>query len=170
MAQKMIIIRGYPGSGKTTTGRYLERRGLGTFIDHNAILNYLAGMVGGNDDGIYDEIHSLEKAMAHKLINDGKNAIVARGFGSLDSIAPYLQVADKAGVEAYIFRLDVSESNLKQRVTSEERQGDLNTTLDAAALLRWMASHPMQPIDGERIIDANQPIESVLEQIKTTLS
>jgi broad-specificity NMP kinase len=71
---QLIILRGYPGSGKTTVAKLLEREGCGVFIDHNAILTFIAGFTG-NDEGIYHEIHALELAMTSKLLRDGKSAI-----------------------------------------------------------------------------------------------
>ena len=52
MINKLIILRGYPGSGKTTVGKRLEKQGLGIFIDHNAILTFVAS-IAGNDTWIY---------------------------------------------------------------------------------------------------------------------
>lgn len=84
--QKLIILRGYPGSGKTTVGKLLEKKNQGVLVDHNAILTFLANIVG-DDEGIYEDIHILEKAMARKLLKDKKNVIVARGFSSSDSVS-----------------------------------------------------------------------------------
>ena len=55
---KLIILRGYPGSGKKTIGKALEAEGLGKFVDHNAILTFIANIVG-DDEGIYDDIVNL---------------------------------------------------------------------------------------------------------------
>ena len=60
--QRLTIIRGYPGSGKTTIGKRLEDQKLGIFIDHNRILTFIAQFTT-NDDGLYDEISQLELAM-----------------------------------------------------------------------------------------------------------
>lgn len=115
--QKLIILRGYPGSGKTTVGKLLSEKEVGVLIDHNSILTFLANIVG-DDDGIYDDIHALEIAMARKLLKDKKNAIVARGFSSPDMVKLYTDVAEDMNMEVYIFKLVVSESNLKFRVAS----------------------------------------------------
>lgn len=167
--QRLIILRGYPGSGKTTIGKQLSQRGLGTLIDHNFILTFLANIVG-NDDGIYDEIHSLEKAMASKLLKDKKNAIVARGFSSAESVTPYLDVARDMGAEVFIFKLSVSGSNLKLRVVSEERKKDFNPTTNEDVLLTWIRENPLEDIAEEHEINADKSIEEVVSQIVSSLS
>lgn len=166
--QKLIILRGYPGSGKTTVGKLLEKKNQGVLVDHNAILTFLANIVG-DDEGIYEEIHILEKAMARKLLKDKKNVIVARGFSSSDSVSPYISVATDVGAEILIFKLSVSESNLKLRVVSEERKKDFNPTVNEDVLLTWMNENPLEPINGEYEINADRSIQEVVSQILSIL-
>ncbi|MEX0748965.1 MAG: AAA family ATPase [Candidatus Saccharimonadales bacterium] len=166
--QRLIIIRGYPGSGKTTVGQTLAAHGLGTFIDHNAILTFLANIVG-NDEGMYDEIHTLERAMARKLLADGKSAIVARGFSRQSSIDPYLEITKEVGIEAYIFKLNADEVTLKSRVVAEGRKKDFNPTTSEEALSAWMAENLLEAVEDEYDINANESIEHVVNQIVSLL-
>jgi shikimate kinase len=163
-SQKLIIIRGHPASGKTTVGKLLAKKGIGAFIDHNEILTFLASIVG-DDEGIYKEIQSLESAMAKKLLVDKKNVIVARGFSSPDSIKPYLDIANKAGAEVHIVKLQVSNSNLRLRVSAEERKKAFNPTTSEGALSAWIAEHPLIPIEDEHEINGEDPVERVIDQI-----
>lgn len=166
---KIIIIRGYPSSGKTTAAKLLSKRTGSIFIDHNAILTFLAGMVG-NDQGIYSEIHNLELAMAKKIIQENKNVIVARGFSSQESIAPYLGAAKTLGADVFVFRLAASKDNLKLRVVAEDRKKDFNPTINEEALLEWIDSNPLRDIEGEYEINANESIDKVVNQMLFILS
>lgn len=165
---KLIILRGYPGSGKTTIGKRLESEGLGKFIDHNAILTFIAGITG-DDEGIYDEISQLELAMCKKLLAEGSNVIAARGFSSLSSMQPYGAIASELGVEIQILRLNVDNDELLRRVQSPERRLDFNPTVDEAHALNWMNDNPIQDHPYEILIDNSAPIDEVVDYIKTTL-
>jgi len=162
--QKLIIIRGYPGSGKTTVGKALARESIGIFIDHNKILTFLAVIVS-NDLGIYDEIQALEQAIAKKLLADNKNVIVARGFSKRETVEIYINIAKETQSEIYILRLEVSDSNLRSRVVAEERNKDYNPTITEADLSAWMHENPMEIIESEHEIDANKPMSQILSHV-----
>lgn len=166
---RIIIVRGYPGSGKTTVGKLLSKKLNDVFIDHNSILTFLAAITG-NDEGIYTEIHNLELAMAKKLLAENKNVIVARGFSTSESIAPYQAVACMLGADVFVFRLHVSENNLKSRVMAEERKKDFNPTINETTLLTWIADNPLHDIKGEYRIDADKPIDEVVAQMLSIVS
>jgi shikimate kinase len=166
---QLIILRGYPGSGKTTIGKHLEADQLGRFIDHNAILTFLANFTG-DDEGIYDEIAALELAMCQKLLREEKNVIVARGFSSLSNLAPYEAMISALDVTTTILRLDVGKDALIARVQSPERQLDFNPTTDEAHAIDWMIHHPLENHPQEFIIDNERPVHEVLAHIKTLLA
>ena len=166
---QLIILRGYPGSGKTTVGKLLADDNIGSFIDHNAILTFLAGITG-DDEGIYDEIATLELAMCQKLLAEGQDVIVARGFSSLASLKSYEDMAHTLNVPTRILRLEVSETELMTRVQSPERQLDFNPTTDETDATNWMADHPIESHPQEITIDNEQPIHDVIRHIKTLLT
>ena len=166
---QLIILRGYPGSGKTTIGKRLHSIRVGEFIDHNAILTFIAG-IAGDDEGIYDEIAQLELAMCKKLLSEGKSVMVARGFSSLSSIEAYINVANSLNVDAKIIRLEVSRRELISRVQSPERRFDFNPTIDESQVLDWIASNPIESHPNEIIIDNEKPIDDVINGLKTVIS
>lgn len=160
----LIILRGYPGSGKTTLGKALQDRGLGTFIDHNEILNYLCSIVG-SDKGIYDKIHQLELGMARQILQSGKTAIVARGFSTKESVQPYVDMAKEAGADIKIVRLDVAQDVLEERVTQKNRQKDAISIKDPQELRKYIDDHPFESWPGEVELDANKDVTSLVNAV-----
>lgn len=165
---RLIILRGYPGSGKTTIGKRLHATGAGEFIDHNAILTFIANITG-DDEGIYDEIAQLELAMCRKLLSEGKSVIVARGFSSLSSIETYTNIAAELGVGSKVIRLEVSHQELIIRVQSPERKSDFNPTIDESHALDWMTNNPIENHPEEIAIDNERPLTEVINSLNTIL-
>lgn len=163
MAQ-LIILRGYPGSGKTTVGRMLEKQGYGRFIDHNAILDFVAEICG-DDDGIYDDIANLEKAMTRKLLQSGHIVIVARGFSSPSSIEPYVHIAQTLEIPAKVVRLHVDHDELAKRVQSPERKEGFNPTTDLKNLSKWIKENPILDYPNEIRVNNIQPIDEIVKLI-----
>lgn len=166
--QKLIILRGYPGSGKTTVGKKLAQNGRGLFIDHNSILTFIANIVG-NDEGIYEDIHKLEMAMARKVLKDGGSAIVARGFGSAQSVNEYIDLGKVVRAECVVFTLSAPMLVLEKRVQSPERLDDFNPTVSPETLRDWIKGNPLEELSGEHVIDASETLETVLSNITAQL-
>lgn len=165
---RLIILRGHPGSGKTTIGKQLHAAGASKFIDHNAILTFIANITG-DDEGIYDEIAQLELAMCRKLLSEGKSVIVARGFSSLASIGTYTNMATELGVEAKIIRLKVGQQELINRVQSPERGLDFNPTIDESHALDWMTNNPIENHPDEVVINNERPLSEVIDSLEVIL-
>jgi shikimate kinase len=165
---QLIILRGYPGSGKTTIGKALENQGIGKFIDHNAILTFVAS-ISGDDNEIYDDIANLEKAIKRKLLRSGETVIVARGFSSLTSLKPYIQIAEDFGARVRIIRLNVNHNELLRRVASSERKEGFNPTIDTESLRKWVEKNPIASHPDEITIDNLRPIDEVTSSIITQI-
>jgi len=166
--KRLIILRGYPGSGKTTIGKILERDGLGKFIDHNSILNFITEITT-DDNGIYEEINILEQAIARKLLNDNNTVIVGRGFSSRSNIQPYIELALKLGVGYNIITLKAPIEVLEKRVISPDRKNDFISAKSKKALRIWIESNAIDDIEGENIVNVVRPINDVIDQVKHLL-
>lgn len=159
--QKLIIIRGYPGSGKTTLGKALAKKLGYVFIDHNQILTFIAKYTG-DDNGIYNEISGLELAMTTKLLSAGKSVIVARGFSKPSSIDQYIDAGKLNNAVCTVLRLDAPVSVLIERVQSLTRKDDFNPTKSEASLSKWITQNPIQNYPGEKMLDATLPIKDLV--------
>jgi predicted kinase len=161
---KLIIIRGYPGSGKSTLGRRLQSEGYGVFIDHNELLNRIVSMTG-DSEGIYDEIVRLELAMVRKLLGSGKDVIIGRGFATEAGVDDYLAIAEHVGASHVIIRLDATEELLAQRVKSPTRNSDYTPISTPEQLHDWIQAHPMEDIESEVCVDIVRPFDQVLQEV-----
>lgn len=157
-------------SGVRQDGRckQLAANGYGNFIDHNHLLTVVADMVG-DDDGIYDDIHGLEQAMAAKLLDQHQDAIVARGFSSLESLAKYTLLASQRDCAYVIIRLQTSLDVLKQRVQSPERLEDFNPTTSTEVLDQWITHNRLEDHPNEYVTDADRELGVVVADIKQFL-
>jgi len=153
----LAIIRGYPGSGKATLGKAIQEAGCGKFTDHNQVLTFITSIAGDND-GTYEDIAMLEQAIARKLLQQGQDVTVARGFSSANSVNQYAELAKSCGANFVIVRLDAPIETLAQRVQSAERHNDFNPTITPDDFYSWVTQNPIEPIPDEKIIDASMPI------------
>ena len=165
--KELVLIRGYPGSGKTTLGKALANNTDYVFVDHNAILTFIASFTG-NDKGIYDDINNLELAITKKLLGEGKSVIVARGFSRPSSLFPYIKLAKSQMAKSLVLRLEVPLEVLAQRVKSLDRAKDFNPTKSQSSLTAWVSNNPIKDYHGEMLLDATQGINHLVELVSST--
>ena len=144
----LIVLRGYPASGKSTVGRELEALGAGTFIDHNYLMSVVSAMAG-EDDGIYAELSRLELAMARKHLSEEKSAILDGTYATKESLMPLAALVESTLIPLVVFRLDAPLEVLRRRNAELGEEGMAPELLD-----RWLAEHPYQPWYGEHIMEA----------------
>lgn len=96
MPNKLILIRGLPGSGKSTQAKKLLKRGW---------KHYEADSFHINDEGVYDfqifraaDAHAWCLDMATTAIEEGKTVIVSNTFTTIKELQPYLYMAKDYGV------------------------------------------------------------------------
>jgi predicted kinase len=164
---KLILLRGYPGAGKTTLGKRLEESGFGKLIDTNYMLSCVDELV---DDAyrsleIYDQLIILEKTIMTQLLSDGKNVIVARGFSGVDAVRDYSELAETAGAETYVVRLDTPKAELAERVTAPDRKQNYSFLTTPEQFEEWMDQHTVDPCEGELVIDTTKAIDDCLKDV-----
>ncbi|TXH44158.1 MAG: ATP-binding protein [Desulfurellales bacterium] len=97
MAQQLIIVRGLPGSGKTTLARVLART---LAAEHCEADSYFAR--GGSykfDPRKLDAAHADCLARAKIAIDDGRSVVVANTFTRRWEMQPYLDLAADRGIK-----------------------------------------------------------------------
>lgn len=161
---ELIIVRGYPGVGKTTFSKALAKQNHFTFIDHNDILNGITKYTA-NDNYIYKDIHSLELAMTKKLLHDGKSVIIARGFSKKSDFVPYIEYVKNSKTKYKVVRLEISIEVLIERVKSPYRDEDFKPIKSTPGLRKWIASNPIEDYEDEVILDATQPIADMITKL-----
>jgi predicted kinase len=164
---KLLLLRGYPGAGKTTLGKRLEEDGLGKLIDTNYMLSCVDKLV---DDAyrsfeIYDQLIILEKTIMTQLLGDGKNVIVARGFSGVDAVRDYSELAEAAGAQTYVVRLDAPKDELAKRVTAPDRKENHSFLTTPELFEEWMGQHTVDPLEEELVVDTTKPIDDCLKDV-----
>lgn len=166
---ELIIIRGYPGSGKTTLGRYLQNQNSGIFVDHHIILNAVSKIVP-DDAGLTSAISYLELSITGKMLKDNKNVIIARGFNSTHQVEPYIKLAKSKQAAVLIFHLEVPVAELSRRVVATERANNTMAITKPSDLKAWIKDHPFDNIDGEIALDGLQPIKEIAKAISKSIT
>lgn len=100
MSLNLVLIRGLPGSGKSTMAKKFAARG----YEHFEADQYFE-----DEDGSYVfDWRALHRAHSQCLtktswhLADGKSCVVSNTFTTFEEIEPYLQAAESAGACVYI--------------------------------------------------------------------
>ena len=107
---RLVLIRGLPGSGKSTIAKALAKSG----FEH-----YEADTYHLNDEGEYRFDRANAKA-AHewcqqetrKALESGKNVVVSNTFTQLWEMAPYFEMAKALGIEPNVLEAKGSWQNV----------------------------------------------------------
>lgn len=110
--QTLYLIRGVPGSGKTTLGLKLLAQGLATS-------HFEADMYFTDDSGRYSYdktrvglAHEWCRQQTLEAIQRGESVVVCNTFSQPHELTPYLDMAGHYGINLVIIRADGSYSNV----------------------------------------------------------
>ena len=104
MSLNLVLIRGLPGSGKSTMAKKFAASG----YEHFEADQYFE-----NEDGSYafdrrglHRAHHQCLTKASWCLADGKPCVVSNTFTTFEEIEPYLQAAEAAGARVFIYECD----------------------------------------------------------------
>lgn len=108
--QKLIIIRGIPGSGKTTYSNKMKAHLVKFGYDPNDVVQYEADMYFMDDKGNYnwdaDKLCSAHKwcyNKAKEALQNHKIVIVSNTFINRKLLKPYIKLAEETNAECEIY-------------------------------------------------------------------
>jgi predicted kinase len=108
MNEQLILIRGLPGSGKTTYAKTLRRHILIEadifFEDENGNYNF--------DPKKLPEAHGFCQKVTRILLKSGQNVVVANTFTQLWELQPYIDMAVELGLSYKIIRMNSLYENI----------------------------------------------------------
>ena len=109
---QLVLIRGLPGSGKSTMAKALARAG----FEH-----YEADTYHLNDEGDYcfdranaKAAHEWCQKETRKALENGKQVVVSNTFTQLWEMAPYFEMAKAIGIEPNVFEAKGNWQNVHE--------------------------------------------------------
>lgn len=121
-ANKLIIICGLPGSGKTTLAKKLAGETLAVRLSPDEWIEDLG--VSLWDGPFRNKMEDRLWKLAQELLKLGESVILEYGFWAKSERDEKLQGARKLGVEAELYYLDVSDDELRGRLKTRGQEGD----------------------------------------------
>lgn len=100
MSLNLVLIRGLPGSGKSTMAKKFAASG----YEHFEADQYFENEDGGyvfDRRGLHRAHHQC-LTKASRYLAHGKSCVVSNTFSTFEEIEPYLQAAESAGACVYI--------------------------------------------------------------------
>lgn len=92
---RLVLIRGLPGSGKSTMAAELERAG---YVHLEADQFFMRDGRYEFDGSRVKDAHAWCRAQARQALESGRRVVVANTFTLLSEMEPYLRMTRNAGV------------------------------------------------------------------------
>lgn len=108
MKNTLFIIRGLPGSGKSTEAKHLMSIGLRDFKHFEADDFFINPITNEYefDPSKLNEAHSTCLRNTEKALREGYNVIVSNTFSTLKELKPYQLLADKLSIPMNIRQMN----------------------------------------------------------------
>ena len=157
MGKKNYLIEGVSGTGKSSVGKELRRRGF-AIVDGDKELAYQGDpATGERTDGFCHEHHiwDVEKVRKFATNTDDEATFFCGGSRNFKQ---FIELFDA------VFILDIDEKTLKERLDSRSDNDWGKSKSERELILRLNTTKEDIPSDGI-VLDATQPLEKVVDEI-----
>lgn len=122
MSNKLIIIRGLPGSGKTTFSKKLMSKFEGPIKHYEADMFLIVNGIYTFDITKLSQAHSWCRHNTFKSLSEGFTVIISNTFTTISEMKDYLKYAESINIPVEVYRLttqfkgihDVPDSTIKK--------------------------------------------------------
>ena len=147
----LLLVAGLPGTGKSTIASQLADRGW-HWIDTDAVRKELAGIAPTDrrtpDDPLYTPeailavyTHCVQRAAGQ--LAAGQSVVLSATFARADYRQPFLELADRCGVQLRILLVELAEAEvqrrLRQRMDAGHDVSDADVSVWQKVAARWEA-------------------------------
>jgi len=142
----VIIIRGAPSTGKTTTAHEIRKRLPDSFIlsfDSLVAMNVPEELVGEERIGTWGKMrplgHELGYILTSYLLKRGKNVIIEEMLPDATEIRKIVRLTNSCGAKPFVFELTAPREVIKRR---EKIRRDLNPEKPVEMIIDLLTNNP----------------------------
>jgi predicted kinase len=106
MLNKLIIIRGVPGSGKTTIAKMMMKESKEPIKHYEADMFLMEGGVYKFDVSKLGQAHNWCRSNTFKSLSEGFTVIVSNTFTTLSEMKDYIDYAKNNNIPVEVYRTD----------------------------------------------------------------
>lgn len=108
---KLILVRGAPGSGKSTFGRKLGAEIGAPVYESDEFFNDSEG-VYRFDPSKLGYVHQMNRSRTEKTLSEGRTVIVCNTLTTLKEINEYLNIAKRLNIPVEVYRSNADFGNI----------------------------------------------------------
>lgn len=112
MINKLYLIRGLPGSGKSTEAKRITDKNSGLFKHLEADMYFMQGGKYNFDPSKLRYAHEWCQTKTESYLERGYNVIVSNTFTTLKEIKPYEDIAKKLNVKLEVYQTNNTFKNV----------------------------------------------------------
>lgn len=129
------LIRGLPGSGKTTLAHQLEKDGEGIRLSPDEWMTALGFHL--YDEAARTRVEQLQWKLAQRLLANKTSVILENGFWSRQERDAYRSVAISLGAKTRLHYLSIPIEELRRRIIARNQDNPPESMVDPDDLLSW---------------------------------
>ena len=112
MSPSLYIIRGLPGSGKSTEAKRIEAKNPNNFRHIEADMYFMVKDKYNFNRSRLRQAHAWCQSKTEEYLKQGYNVVVSNTFTTVKEIAPYEDIAKRLNIELKVYQMNNDFKNI----------------------------------------------------------